>query len=111
MRKPEQIAKSIVDIISEIRIKCHCSKILLQGVLPYGSNPNSAKRKRIILLNELLAGLEDNKSIFFQNLSAEFLNRDGTLSREVMPDFLHLSKKGYTICSEAIKEKLQVIMN
>ena len=30
----------------------------------------------------------------------------GTLSKEIMPDFLHLSAKGYDIWGAAVQEKL-----
>ena len=33
----------------------------------------------------------------------EFLADDGTLSREIMPDLLHLSEQGYTIWAESIE--------
>ena len=32
-----------------------------------------------------------------------FLEDDGTLTREIMPDLLHLSEKGYTIWADAIE--------
>ncbi len=35
---------------------------------------------------------------------------DGTLTKEIMPDFLHLSVKGYQIWADAISGKLDELM-
>ncbi|MBV8264852.1 MAG: hypothetical protein JO252_00745, partial [Planctomycetaceae bacterium] len=42
----------------------------------------------------------------YLDIGGRFLNEDGTLSREIMPDFLHLSRKGYRIWAEAIEPTL-----
>ena len=34
----------------------------------------------------------------------------GTLTREIMPDLLHLSEKGYTIWAESIEPSLKKLM-
>ena len=39
-----------------------------------------------------------------------FLNEDGTLSKEVMPDLLHLNEKSYTTWAAAIEPKLKELM-
>jgi len=35
---------------------------------------------------------------------------DGTLSREIMPDVLHLSPKGYDLWTSAIEGKVKELM-
>jgi beta-glucosidase len=40
------------------------------------------------------------------DLNESFLAPDGTLSREIMPDLLHLSEKGYQIWAEAMEQAL-----
>jgi N-acetylglucosamine-6-sulfatase len=44
------------------------------------------------------------------DISAKFLEPDGTISNEVMPDALHLGPKGYEIWSEAIKDKVKELL-
>ena len=39
----------------------------------------------------------------YVDIGRYFLNEDGTISAEVMPDFLHLSKRGYQIWADAIE--------
>ena len=36
-------------------------------------------------------------------IGPKFLQEDGTLTREIMPDFLHLSPKGYQIWADNVK--------
>ena len=40
----------------------------------------------------------------------DLLNADGTLSREIMPDLLHLSPKGCEIWAEAIEPKVAELL-
>ena len=42
----------------------------------------------------------------FLDIGKSFLNKDGTISREIMPDFLHLSGKGYRIWADAMEPTL-----
>ena len=39
------------------------------------------------------------------DIGAKFLQPDGTISKEVMNDFLHLGSKGYDIWAEAIQQQ------
>ncbi|MFM9147369.1 MAG: hypothetical protein ACKORI_04495, partial [Verrucomicrobiota bacterium] len=40
------------------------------------------------------------------DIGPKFLAADGTLSKDIMPDLLHLSPKGYQIWADAIRDKL-----
>ena len=40
----------------------------------------------------------------------KFLEADGTLTKEIMPDFLHLSAKGYQIWADSISGKVNELM-
>ena len=57
-----------------------------------------------------MAKLADNKAVFFQDIGKGFENPDGTLPREIMPDLLHLSEKGYTIWAESIEPMVAKLM-
>ena len=39
----------------------------------------------------------------------KYLERDETISKEVMHDFLHLAPKGYDIWAESIQDKVKEI--
>jgi len=92
-----QIADGIAAIVADYRRRCPDAVILLQGILPRGATPTDPARPRIKAINERIARFADGQHVIFVDFGAKFLEPDGTLSREVMPDFLHPSAKGYEI--------------
>jgi beta-glucosidase len=46
----------------------------------------------------------------FLDIGAKLGNPDGSLSKDVMPDFLHLSEKGYQIWADAMAPLLKELM-
>ena len=44
------------------------------------------------------------------DIGKSFLQGDGTIARDVMPDFLHLSPKGYQIWADAMEPTLQAML-
>ncbi|MDR2463519.1 MAG: GDSL-type esterase/lipase family protein [Verrucomicrobiales bacterium] len=99
----EQIADGVRDIVTEYRKICPGAVILLQAVFPRDHKPDTANRKKIKQLNELIGRLADDDKIVFFDFGDKFLEADGVLSPEVMPDFLHPNEKGYQIWADAIQ--------
>jgi len=94
-------------IVKEIRKKSDHTKILLLGVFPRAEKPDHAFRGMVKEINGAAAKLDDGgKSVKFIDIGEKFLQADGSISKEVMPDFLHLSEKGYQIWADAIQEPL-----
>ncbi len=94
----EGIAKGVTAIVETIRTKQPQAKILLLAVFPRGEkaspNPGRDKLKQV---NDIIAKLDDGKNVFFLDIGGKFLQPDGSLTKEIMPDFLHLSAAGYQI--------------
>jgi lysophospholipase L1-like esterase len=62
-------------------------------------------------VNETIAKLDDGgKTVKYLDIGPKFLQPDGTISKEIMPDFLHLSEKGYQIWADAVGETLAGMM-
>jgi lysophospholipase L1-like esterase len=100
---PEQIAEGVTAIVKQLRSTTPDTKILLLAVFPRGANPDDARRKVNEATNEMIAKLADDQHVFYLDIGPKFLQEDGTLTREIMPDLLHLSEQGYTIWAEAIE--------
>ena len=98
---PEDIAAGISAIVGKLREKLPDTKVLLLGIFPRGPDADDAKRKSNIATNDIIKSLDDGKAVYYLDISQDFLADDGTLSREIMPDLLHLSAKGYEIWAEA----------
>ena len=115
--KAVDIADGITAIVAELRRAKPRLKILLLGVLPRGprkpSDPSKVvpeEQPKTKAINDRLAKLDDGKSVVFMDIGGRFLNKDGNLLQENMPDFLHLSPKGYEIWADAIEGKVKELL-
>jgi len=107
----EGIAKGVTAIVETIRAKQPQAKILLLAVFPRGEKPSpNPGREKLAKVNGIIAKLDDGKNIHFLDIGAKFLQPDGSISKEIMPDFLHLSAAGYQIWADAISPKLAELM-
>ncbi len=105
-----QIAEGVEAIVKKLRTKLPKTKILVLAIFPRGADANDAKRKINIGANEKIAKLADGEMVHYLDISGKFLNEDGTLSKEVMPDLLHLNEKSYATWATAIEPKVKELM-
>ena len=99
------ITKGVTAIVKAIHAKSPSTKILLLAIFPRGEKPNP-QREKLTKVNEAIAKLDDGKSVHYLDIGGKFLAADGMLTKDIMPDFLHLSKAGYQIWADAITPKL-----
>lgn len=107
---PDAVARGILTIVQTLRKKLPTSKVLLLGIFPRDEKPNTDFRRRIRKVNDQIAALDDRKNVRYLDLGPKFLSPDGTLRREISPDFLHLSEKGYETWAEAMNPLLREMM-
>jgi lysophospholipase L1-like esterase len=107
---PEKIADAVKAIIATVREKCPSARILLLSVPPRGESPTTI-RTRHMSVNPYLAKLDDGgKTVQFVDLAAKYLQPDGTVSRDLMPDFFHLSEKGYQVWADTVAQPLKELI-
>jgi lysophospholipase L1-like esterase len=107
----EQIAGGIRAIVNLIRVKLPSTKILLLRCFPFGQQPD--RNSRGIVLNEasrLARKLADNRHVFWCDVNHVFLNKDGSMSKELMPDYLHPSPEGARLWAQAMEPLLSRLM-
>ena len=75
-----------------------------------GTIPAAKLNRKVAAINAILADLDDGKTVFFKDIGREFLDQHGGLSGEIMPDYLHLSARGYDIWGKAIKGDLEKLV-
>jgi beta-glucosidase len=100
-----EIAQGITAIVKELRNRLPETKVLLLGVFPRGAKTDE-KRSKLEEVNRQIARLDDGSHVTYLDIGKAFLSPDGTLSREIMPDYLHLSARGYRIWAEAMEPTL-----
>jgi len=107
----EQITEGVKPINEELKKDKPDLKALNAAVRKLGQQPGTIPAdklsKKIAEINAIIAKLDDGKTVFYKDIGKEFLDQNGGLSGEIMPDYLHLSAKGYDIWGKAIKADLE----
>jgi lysophospholipase L1-like esterase len=75
-----------------------------------GTIPAAKLNKKIGEINTIISKLDDGKSIFYKDIGPVFLDQTGGLPGEIMPDYLHLSGKGYELWGQAIKADIEKLL-
>ncbi len=101
----DEIAAGVTAIVHELRKRLPETKVLLLGVFPRGERPD-ATRKKLEEVNKQICRLDDGTNVSYLDIGKAFLNQDGTISRAIMPDFLHLTGKGYRLWADAMEPTL-----
>jgi lysophospholipase L1-like esterase len=107
---PEQVAEGVAKVVNQLQLAWPNSKILLNAVFPFEQPADSPKRKLVKQLNKLIAKLGDNKNVFFKDYSSLMLQKDGSISPEIMADFLHPTAKGYQVWADAMTPDILKLM-
>jgi lysophospholipase L1-like esterase len=107
--KPEWAAAGVAKIVQTVRDKLPDSKILLLAVFPRDVK-DSPLRQKVGQINEIISKLDDGKMINYLDIGDKFLDANGELPADIMPDKLHPTAKGYDIWFDAIHDKLDELM-
>ena len=92
----------INEIVRRIRWKQPQAKIILHPIFPRGEKPTDEKRVRNEIVNNSIRQLADGQFVFLCDFNDLLTESDGTLSKGVMPDFLHPSARGQKIWARAV---------
>ena len=103
---PDEIAEGIGAIVDKCASKCPQAQIILMAVFPRGEKPNNPDRAKIAMINESISKFAGKPRVIFLDITAKLTNADGTISKEVLSDFLHPAPKGYLIWAEALRPVL-----
>ncbi len=107
----EEIVAGITGCVKELQTRLPKTKILLLGVFPRGAAADNPSRARIKAINADIAKLDDGgKTVKYMDIGDKFLDKDGVLTKEIMPDALHPNAKGYQIWADAIKAPIAEMM-
>ena len=108
---PNTTAAGIRRVVEELRKRQPGTKVLVLAIFPRDEQPNTLLRRLNNRVNERIAGLHDGRDVFFLDINASLMNTDGTIARDVMPDLLHLSEKGYRQWARAIVPTLERLLS
>ncbi len=97
----EEAVLGIRRVVAVLREQCPASTLLLLDVFPRGERMN-ALRGDVAQVNQCLTRLDDGARVRFLRVGDRFVEDDGSIKKETMPDFLHLSEAGYRSWGDAI---------
>ena len=107
----EEIAAGVTKIVQTLREKLPTTKVLLLGIFPRGARADDPSRERIKAINRQIAKLDDGgETVKYLDIGEKFLEPDGTLAPEIMPDALHPNERGYQVWAAATAHTLAELM-
>jgi lysophospholipase L1-like esterase len=108
---PEQTAAGVKAVVTSLREKLPHTEVLLLAIFPRGEKADDPLRKKVAETNTLVKPqVESLKGVHYLDIGGTFIEKDGTISKEIMPDFLHLSPKGYELWAKAIEPKVHELL-
>ncbi|MEQ8211306.1 MAG: GDSL-type esterase/lipase family protein [Lacipirellulaceae bacterium] len=108
---PPETVEGIEKVVEVLAKQLPKTRILLLGILPCGESPTSQQRQDTAAVNLSLSQKSFGETVRFLDLGQHFLQSEGMISKEIMPDFLHLSSKGYQLLAEKLEPRLQQLMS
>jgi len=93
-------------VLDELRDCFPEAKILHFALFPRGEK-DSLNRRQVEAINRALAGWPREESTRLVDIGSRFLDGNGDILEDLMPDLLHLSAQGYRIWSAAIQDAMR----
>lgn len=104
-------------VVGAVRAQVPAATVILCGILPRGAAMN-AMRGELLQVNQALAreygaagaatgpAAPHGGTVQFLDFGARFIEPDGRIAPDLMPDALHLSPKGYALWADAVMPHL-----
>jgi lysophospholipase L1-like esterase len=108
---PKQAAEGVQAIVKKLNDLYPETEVLVLCVFPRRRKPDHPHRKQIVELNAYLPDLlKGMKNVKLLDIGPKFLDENGVLPKEMMPDTTHPSEKGYEVWAKAIDPELKRIL-
>ena len=107
---PTELADGIYKICDLIHRKLPDTEILLMGILPYGYNAN-LRNNTNKATNQLISAFpEKNPKIHYIDIGPEYIDKNGKVNKELMPDYLHPNAEGHMLMFKALDSDIKNLM-
>jgi lysophospholipase L1-like esterase len=105
------IAPGIKILVGELRKRLPDTRLLLMGTFPRDAEPDTAFRQEVIALNKMTHQLRDGDKVFYLDIGEYLTDYEQRIHADTMPDFLHLSAKGYQIWADKMALTLRRLVH
>jgi arylsulfatase A-like enzyme/lysophospholipase L1-like esterase len=106
-RPAAETVAGIQRTLEDLAWKWPDTQIVLMSIFPRAEKADNPLRKINNEINEQLKSLADGKRIHLLDINSAFMDSEGTLKKDLLPDLLHLSPAAYDIWAEALAPKLK----
>ena len=103
-------AKGIEMILGELKERLPETSILLLAIFPRDANPDAELRQLNNEINNRIEEFSDDPRVHFLNINETFLDENGVLSEEIMPDLLHPNEYGYQLWAKAMQPRIEQLL-
>ena len=96
-------------VAAKLAEQCPDATVHIIEIFPRGERINPM-RGDICQINQALrawVGSQKGTKLAIHAIGDQFMSADGSISKEIMPDFLHLTPKGYEVWAEALAPALK----
>ena len=109
---PNNVADGVAACVAAIRARCPEAKVLALGILPTQAAPDHPLRGIVRAINARSAALVPTPDgrVRFADIGPAFLEPDGRISPDIMPDGCHLSPRGYALFANALEPLVQAML-
>lgn len=107
---PLEVARGVEAVVDQLQLNFGGSKIVLLGILPVGKEAGTDIRQKVSETNTLLESFGSRDGVVFHDIGGAFLEKDGSMSPEIMADFLHPTEKGYAVFAEQLNAILKPLL-
>ena len=102
----EKVADGVAACVAAIRAKCPNAKVLALGILPTQAAPDNPLRGLVRAVNARSAAHlpTPDGQVRFADIGGVFVEANGTISTDIMPDGCHLSPRGYEVFADVTRQ-------
>lgn len=110
LEDPALTVAGIQKNLDEVRRRQPQAKVVLLALFPRDEKPDGLLRRHNARVNALLPRLADGRQVVFLDIGRALTQPDGTLSKDILPDWLHLSPQGYEIWARNLEPTLTPLL-
>jgi beta-glucosidase len=108
--QPEALQNAIWKITRIIRKKLPKTKILILGIFPYGYKANYRDNLNKQTNKFLSEFPKKDKHIYYRDIGNIFLDEQGEIDKNLMPDYLHPNGKGHLLMFKTLDPFIEELM-
>jgi len=107
---PQNVVRGVSAIVDTVRAELPNAIVIVNALLPRGAAGDPARAK-IAEVNARLAGLADGARVRYVDSGPGFVDAEGEVRPELMPDDLHPSAAGYEVWAAALRPVLLDVLS